>query len=68
MYAVNGDVPAWGNLDRNGNFYRWVADPEDVGLQDSIARMSGDFTTTEVVFDDTQTTCKLHAFSFITSP
>jgi len=45
-----------------------VADPEDVGLQDSIARMSGDFTTTEVVFDDTQTTCKLHAFSFITSP
>lgn len=67
-YAVNADVPDWGNLDRSGNFYRWVREPEGEGLADSIARMSGDFTTSEIVFDDTRSTCKLHAFSFVTSP
>ncbi|MBI2376694.1 MAG: hypothetical protein HYV07_22040 [Deltaproteobacteria bacterium] len=64
-YAINADVPRWGNIDSGGRFYRWVGNRAAVGT-DSIARFESDFSTVSIVYDEsTDPICKLHAFNFL---
>ncbi|MBI4817113.1 MAG: hypothetical protein HY791_12700 [Deltaproteobacteria bacterium] len=61
---INADIPRWGNIDRLGRFYRWVGGAS--GGDDFIARFEADFTTSSIVYDESQDPiCKLHSFTFL---